>query len=193
VARPKEFNRDEALLRAIDRFAQHGYGGTSTEELRTAMGIGRQSFYDTFISKHELYLEALQRYNHQQALQIVEDLRSGATPLDGLSRVLSSFIDRCEMSREPACLGTSAICEFGKRDPMIVATLESFANIVVKPLVHGIEQAQLRNEIRKDMDANLAAHYLLTTLGGLKVSARAGMPIDQLREMGSFALQALKQ
>ena len=88
---------------------------------------------------------------------------------------------------------TSAICEFRRRDPKIVATLECFANIVVKPLVHGVEQAQLRNEIRKDMDANLAAHDLLTTLGGLKVSARAGMPIDQLRKMGSFALQALKQ
>lgn len=156
------------------------------------MGIGRQSFYDTFASKHELYLEALERYNHRQALQIVADLRSGATPLDGLTRVLSSFVDRCENSLEPACLGTSAICEFGRRDPMVIATLESFANIVVEPLVRAIKQAQRRKEIRREIEADSAAHYLLTTLGGLKVSARAGMPIEQLRKIALLALRALE-
>jgi TetR/AcrR family transcriptional regulator, transcriptional repressor for nem operon len=192
VVRPKEFNREEALLRAIEVFAQGGYGGTSTEALRAAMGIGRQSFYDTFISKHALYLEALQRYNRDQATQIVHDLSSGDTPLDGLTRVLSSFVDRCEKSEEPACLGTSAIFEFGRRDPMVVEAIGSITDIVLKPLVRGIKQAQIAKQVRKDIDADLAAHFLLATLGGLKISARAGMPIDQLRKIGALALQALR-
>jgi len=116
------------------------------------MGICRQSFYNTFVSKHVLYLEALQRYNRDQATQTAEDLNGGATPIEGLTSVLSSFVDRCEEGVEPACLGTNAICKFGQR----------------------------------------AAHFLLTTLGGLKISARAGMPIDQLRQVALLALQALR-
>lgn len=192
MARPKEFDRDEALLTAISLFAHRGYGGTSTDELRASMGIGRQSFYDTFVSKHTLYLEALQRYNRDQAMQIVDDLCGGATPIEGLTRVLLSFVDRCEEDVEPACLGTSAISEFGQRDPMINAAIATIGDFVLKPMVQRLKQAQEANEIRTDIDADLAAHFLLTTLGGLKISARAGTPIDQLRRIALLALQALK-
>lgn len=191
MARPKEFDRDEALRCAMDVFANNGYGGTSTEELRAAMGIGRQSFYDTFVSKHALYVEALQRYNHDQATQIVQDLHSGSTPIEGLSRVFSSFVDRCEHSANPTCLGTNAICEFGRRDAAITGSSKAIAATLLKPLVSAIRQAQSANEVRGDIDPDLAAHFLLSFLGGLKISARAGMPADQLRKIGCLALQAL--
>ncbi|QQB33113.1 TetR/AcrR family transcriptional regulator [Achromobacter deleyi] len=171
-------------------FANNGYGGTSTEELRAAMGIGRQSFYDTFVSKHALYVEALQRYNRDQATQIVEDLHSGSTLIEGISKVLSSFVDRCENSPSPVCLGTSAICEFGRRDSAITESSEVIAAILLKPLVSAIQRAKEANEVRRDIDPDVAAHFLLSSLAGLKVSARAGMPPDQLRKIGCLALQA---
>ena len=62
MARPKEFDRDKAVESALATFRKNGFGATTTEDLRLAMGIGRQSFYDTFKGKREIYLEALRKY-----------------------------------------------------------------------------------------------------------------------------------
>ena len=51
MARPKEFESEAALKKAIGVFSEHGYEGTSTDALVQAMGIGRQSLYDTFGDK----------------------------------------------------------------------------------------------------------------------------------------------
>ena len=59
MARHKEFDRDTALESALATFRKNGFGATTTDDLRLAMGIGRQSFYDTFKGKREIYLEAL--------------------------------------------------------------------------------------------------------------------------------------
>jgi TetR/AcrR family transcriptional repressor of nem operon len=62
MARPREFDREEALERATGVFWAKGYASTSTDDLLTAMGIGRQSLYNAFQDKRALYLEALERY-----------------------------------------------------------------------------------------------------------------------------------
>jgi len=61
VARPKAFDRAQALQAAMQVFWVKGYEATSLEDLLAAMEIGRQSLYDTFGDKRRLYLEALTR------------------------------------------------------------------------------------------------------------------------------------
>ena len=48
MVRPKEFDRDAAVERAMSVFWSKGYASTSTDDLLQAMQIGRQSMYDTF-------------------------------------------------------------------------------------------------------------------------------------------------
>jgi AcrR family transcriptional regulator len=62
VARQKEFDPDIALDRAMSLFRSSGYEAVSTAELCNAMGIARQSMYDTFGDKAALYEAALRRY-----------------------------------------------------------------------------------------------------------------------------------
>ena len=61
MARHKEFDRDEALHKAIEVFWARGYNATSIQDLVEHMRINRQSIYDTFGDKHALYLESLDR------------------------------------------------------------------------------------------------------------------------------------
>jgi TetR/AcrR family transcriptional repressor of nem operon len=189
MARPKEFDRNEALMEAIELFASYGYEGTSTEALLEAMGVSRQSLYDTFGSKRELYIEAVRRYNIDSATRFVKNLEKGATPLGGLRRALISHIDRRDGPANGACLGVGSICEFGRRDSAIIAASEEAAPLILGPLVRTLALAQADGEIRADVDPQLAAEFLLTALNGLKVNARAGMSIKRLKEIGSLALE----
>jgi TetR/AcrR family transcriptional repressor of nem operon len=62
MARPKEFDRDVVLDKAMALFWRQGYEATSIQDLVTHTGINRQSLYDTFGSKHQLYLAVMDRY-----------------------------------------------------------------------------------------------------------------------------------
>ena len=62
MARPKEFDQDKALRKAIGLFSKQGFAATSTDELMRVMDVGRQSMYDTFGDKRELFLKALEMY-----------------------------------------------------------------------------------------------------------------------------------
>ena len=62
MARPKEFDRTQALDKAMHLFWQQGYEATSMQDLCNHMGINRGSLYDTYGNKHSLFLEGIQRY-----------------------------------------------------------------------------------------------------------------------------------
>src|SRR6185369_6883576 len=66
VARVKEFDRDGALDKAMCVFWTKGYEATSLGDLLSAMGIARQSLYDTFGDKRALFGEALARYQQSR-------------------------------------------------------------------------------------------------------------------------------
>src|SRR6266403_1816135 len=84
VARPKEFVEEQALDAAIDVFREHGFDGTSAEMLVRALGIGRQSLYDTFGDKWQIYLSSVRRYVGAETRAHVLALRSGPQAIDGI-------------------------------------------------------------------------------------------------------------
>ena len=55
MARPKEFDQERALRKAIHLFSQQGFAATSTEELMRVMDVGRQSMYDIFGDKRAVF------------------------------------------------------------------------------------------------------------------------------------------
>ncbi len=86
MARPREFDRDEVLDKAIEVFWTQGYDGTSVQDLVDAMGIQRGSLYAAFGDKHQLFLEALDRYENV-ARGEYERLEVEIEPLDGAASV----------------------------------------------------------------------------------------------------------
>ena len=108
MARTKEFDKEHVLELAIDVFGRHGYAGTSTEMLIDAMKIGRQSLYDTFGGKWQLYCSAIERYSEHERDAHVAALRSGATAMEGLK----ALIERVVREAAKPCLGVNSISEF---------------------------------------------------------------------------------
>lgn len=191
MARSKEFDREKALARAIDVFAQRGFEGASTEVLLKAMRISRQSLYDTFGTKRDLYLEALRRYNDRSTARVLESLESGTSPLGGIEHALLSFLDDASRHSHPPCLGVGAICEFGGRDARVVEATEASGRLLFDRLVRAFQEAKAAGEVGEEFDAATGAGFFISNLTGLKVMARGGATLDELQPIARLAIKML--
>src|SRR5882757_8638165 len=91
MARPKEFDQERALHRAISIFSQKGFAATSTDDLMRAMDVGRQSMYDTFGDKLALFLKALEVYVTEKVRSINVELQTPGSPLASIRMALVHF------------------------------------------------------------------------------------------------------
>lgn len=192
MARPKAFDIEKALGVAQLVFWQKGYAATSTDDLRLAMGIGRQSFYDTFASKQELYLEVLNRYTQNQYARYAEALQNAKTPLEGLRNFMLLFMMDDAHLLSLGCLGVSAICEFGTSNAAVKALSEQAAARLLALMSTTLKAAKRKAQIKADCKADAMAKLILTTLAGMKVAAKGGSSKEDLIEIADALLDSLK-
>jgi AcrR family transcriptional regulator len=114
--RPKEFDRDEALGLALATFQQNGYGATALSDLTAAMGIGRQSLYDTFGDKRSLFLEALRSYCELQHERLGAVLRADGPPGARLASFLDAWAEAAAGEMAQGCLIVKSLQEFAAEE-----------------------------------------------------------------------------
>src|SRR5882762_3452851 len=192
MARPKDFDRDIAVERAMSVFWSKGYAATSTDDLLQAMKIGRQSMYDTFGDKRRLYVEALERYQLESVAGHIKRLRSAASPLAGIEALLVGVISSDRTTRKKGCMGVGAICEFGSADTELAELRVKSGGLLHKALVERLREAQAAGEIGEAVDIERAARFVETTMFGLQVAAKAGESARALRDMAAFAIAGLR-
>jgi TetR/AcrR family transcriptional repressor of nem operon len=191
MARPKAFDRDTALLAALEVFWAKGYAGASTDDLTGAMGIGRQSLYDTFGDKRRLYLEALTRYNTDNVAGHLAVLRDAPSPTQAIEGLLLRFANEPEDRRTRGCMGVNAICEFGQ-DPDVAEASRASGERLEAGLARLVATGKASGDIDASVDPRPAARFIAATLAGMKVQAKAGAPAEVLREVAAFAVGSLK-
>lgn len=192
MARPREFDREEALERAMHVFWEKGYAATSTDALLAAMNIGRQSLYNAFGDKRKLYVEALERYQAKSIGRHLKNLDTPVSPIAGLESLLLGLIPRDDASDPSGCMGVNAVCEFGADDADLCALRDRAAPALQKRLLARIREGQSAGELDIDMDAREAATFVMMTMQGIQLGNRAGMESKALRAMARFAVDRLR-
>ncbi|MET0334317.1 MAG: TetR/AcrR family transcriptional regulator [Rhizobacter sp.] len=192
MARPREFDREDALRRATTAFWRKGFAATSTEELLDAMGIGRQSLYNAFGDKRKLYLEVLQSYRERSIGGHLSRLHSTASPLAGLRKLLTGLADPDDETRALGCLGVGAVGEFGTSDPELLAQSSQAGAFLASSIVDRLREGQRLGEIDASLDVRKACALLQTVMTGLQVSARAGASVQAMHDVAQFAIDRLK-
>lgn len=210
MGRPKEFDRDDALRAAAHVFWRQGYAATTATDLIRAMGIGRQSFYDTFGDKHRCYLEALRRYARDRVGPQFDSARVAAaaaaaeaaaqagrappdtaSPLETLRAFLRFVTEQPDERRLLGCLVVNALAEGGD-DPDVVAALGPSSQRLRQGIVDLLTAARDAGEVAPALDVEQAAHALLLTRMGIMLSAKAGHPPAFLRGVADFAVDQLR-
>jgi TetR/AcrR family transcriptional regulator, transcriptional repressor for nem operon len=192
MVRPREFDRDEALERALRVFWAKGYASTSTDDLLAAMNIGRQSLYNAFGDKRSLYLEALERYQSESTAGHLARLNGGASPLAGIEALLLGLVADDDGERALGCMGVGAVSEFGSADPELVALRSKVGPRLSRRLVERIREGQASGEIDAGLDVRQAAAFLQMTMQGIQLGARAGNDAKSLRALARFAVDRFR-
>lgn len=187
MARTKEFDRSLALKAAIGVFREHGFEGTSTDMLVRAMKIGRQSLYDTFGDKWNLYCLAVERYSVGETDAHIAMLRSETRALDGIRAMMERVVETAGQT----CLGISSICEFGQSRPELTALHHSANKRLKEATRNCIGEAQAAGDLDASLSAGTVADFLFAGVTGMRVAARGGANREHLQSLCRLTLRAI--
>lgn len=152
LGRNKEFDTVFVLHKAMEVFGQNGYEGTSLQDLLDHLGIARQSLYDTYGTKRDLFFSAVKHYVEEKTAVVISTLEKPGSPKEAISRI---FRDVVEVFQDPerskACFIINSAIEQISHDDKIA---EFFHNNVLQ-----LEQAFYEALVRAQDLGELKEHH----------------------------------
>ncbi|MBI3604164.1 MAG: TetR/AcrR family transcriptional regulator [Nitrospirae bacterium] len=193
MARPKEFNPDEALDKAMHVFWHKGYEATSMEDLLSAMDINRGSLYATFGGKRELFLKAMDRYCAGGGIGSRISILNQPGPALPLIRQFIGAMLGFGLSdpQRRGCLITNTVMELAPHEKDIGKKLSERIQMLEDAFFKLLARAKQEGELAKDKDPRALARVLVTMMQGTIVMIKAGTPADVVRQTSETALSIL--
>ena len=193
MPRQKEFDREDVLLKAMMLFRDRGYEATSVQDLVDRMEINRFSLYETFKSKHDLFVEALQAYYENVAIPFFNRLKNSKEGLKVIESSLMELVSRIRSGRSPnGCLLCNTIAELGaKRDGRITKILEGYLQTLEGNFYAAVLRAKELGEMSEGADAREYAKVLVGYSTGLLSLAKV-LSEKQMRTSVKAAVAALR-
>jgi AcrR family transcriptional regulator len=192
TGRPREFDRDEALQRAMRLFWAQGYEGTTLADLQKAMGgITAPSFYAAFGSKQELFREAVELYKKTQGTPVVRALLEGPTArasVEAMLRVAAESV--CGQSNPRGCLmllgGINCTSANKDIEDFLREQRASRQKIIRQRLRRGIDEGDLP----ASTDVNGLVSFYTSVADGMAIRARHGASRKSLGAIVEYAMAA---
>ena len=188
----KQFDPQVAIGRAMEVFWQLGYEAASLNDLLQAMGIQKGSFYDTFGSKHELYLRALESYGTERLDAIVE-MTAGKDPKKAIAQLMS-LVKSESLGAEGnrSCFALNCILERAHNDPEALEiahrTLRRHEGIFAGLIKRGQEAGTIPDSV----DAKRVSKVLVGLSMAMRVYGKAQAPASTINALYWQALNALE-
>ena len=191
MARTKEFDREAVLDKAMRLFWRQGYEATSLHDLTAAMGIGRQSLYDTFGDKHALFLAALDRYCLTVGSWLFAPLDEPGPVMPAIREVFERVIAGSVAEDRHGCLLANATAELVPHDRDTACRAETNLWGAEERFRTALERAQQAGEIGRQHAPRALALYLFNALQGLRLTAKTTPDRRVLDEIVGVTLSVL--
>jgi AcrR family transcriptional regulator len=188
--RPRAFDFDRALDRALEVFWRKGYEGASLTDLTRVMGINRPSLYAAFGDKEGLFRRVLDRYPEGPAAYIQEALKR-PTARAVVERLLAGAAESLTDPENPrGCLYVQGALACGKENDSVRRELISRRAAGEAAICQRLERAKAEGDLPPDADASDLARFVATVLQGMAVQAAGGATRSQLERVIRTALHA---
>ena len=188
MARPKEFDPDRALAKAMNLFWRLGYDNTSLEALLKEMGIARQSLYDTFGDKRALDLKAMAYYRDQTNGEMQRMLNEIPFVKDGFAKLLYGMAAETRERHERGCLLLSANLQRDPNDAVVRHFLRDNQARVEAIFVQALARAQKQGELSPKDDPAALARFFVVAIQGMRAMARLKSDKRALEQVARVAL-----
>jgi TetR/AcrR family transcriptional repressor of nem operon len=173
--RPREFDTDAAVDRAMGAFWSGGYHGTSLPDLLKATALSRGSLYAAFGDKHGLFLRALDRYIDDALTRLDSELDPRKSALAGVRKCLAGYVDRTSgVAGKRGCLVVATAMELAAHDPEVEQRIRRFFRTMERRLTEALARAQASKELADGVDPRIAARLLICLVEGMRVVAKTG-------------------
>ena len=192
MGRHKEFDRDQALHKAMEVFWSRDYNAASIQDLVKHMGINRQSLYDTFGDKHALYLQALDRYSEVEGRRIFELLEQPGSVKKNLRQLFKSVVaGSLYDGQRRGCFMGNAISELAGRCKETAARTCSNMAAAEEAFYRALLRGKKEGELKGVRDPRAVARFLCSNLQGLTLMARATQDRKTLEDVVKVMLSVL--
>lgn len=187
MARPREFDPDQALDRVQRVFWSGGYHGTSMQDLETATGLKKQSLYREFGNKDAMYARSLALYQKREVAKLAEVVSEAGSAAERFRDLFEAVLKPVRGGDRSGCFLCNSAVEHAHDDDQIMMntksgiqdTQELFANAL------GVSEPYKGDEnLRRQMALILTAGYF-----GLRVMIRGGTPLAVLEETTDMLLE----
>jgi AcrR family transcriptional regulator len=190
IGRPREFDVEQALDRAMELFWRKGYEGTSLADLTESLGITRPSLYAAFGNKERLFRTVLKRYeakvvtyrpkalNAPTAQAVARELLEGAANLFG------------DKTKPAGCLGVQGALACGEEADPIRRVLIANRTAGEHAIRRRLKRAKAEGDLPADSNPASLARYLSAVLYGMAVLAAGGASRKELLKVAETTLQS---
>lgn len=191
MVRPREFDVDEVLRQAMELFWEKGFDGTSFADIEARTGVKKASLFAAYGDKRSLFLKALAAYQEAGREAGRAKLESGPA-----REALRAWMAGAgELSKgecaSRGCMQVNSIVELAPHDPQVAELVRQHGELLVDAVARTISRGQKAGELRTDVPARSLAHFLVSSLYGLGVAGKAGLPRREVDRVLEIALSAL--
>jgi len=167
MARPREFDEQEVVTKAMMAFWRHGYEGTSIGDLEKATGIPRVSIYNAFGDKESLFRHALRAYTAMAAGRLDEMLR--VKELSQLVMLFEAMVQPQpeDSPRNLGCLMVNTVTEVTALGEATKSIIREYREMLVSRLCAFLAEIQAEGEITAAIDPQESAEYLVGSMWGM--------------------------
>jgi AcrR family transcriptional regulator len=186
--RPRVFDPDAALDKALQIFWSRGYEGTSLAELTETLGVNKPSLYAAFGNKEELFMKALSRYT-TGPVAFVREVINEPTARAVAQRFLYEAADFLTQPSHPkGCMVVQGALSGGESAEMVKKVLIQYRAAYENLLTQRFEQAKQAGDLSGDANPQALAKYLATLHQGMSVQATSGASKEELLAIADLAL-----
>ena len=190
--RPRSFDRDQALLKALDLFWRKGYEPSSVAELCAAMGINPPSLYAAFGNKAKLFIEAVTYYERtywKATWERLEEEQDIAKAIDAFFREAADIL--LSPSAPCGCMVVLAAINVSAESADVVRAVSILRQEGKDLFEKRLARAVTENQLPEDTNTVVLATVLNTLLEGMSIEAKDGAVPGSLHMIGQHAVRLL--